>query len=263
MNETHIRVKGEWRYLYRAVDKHGQTIDFLLTEHRFFSFGFPIVIANWLSPQREVPYSERIPGRLWLSPDADTRSLESMPGRAAPRACLRHEGNPMTPQTRKSTAPLAPIRLSLDALTQRNIALIAALENVEVAKRSWAERVSDLVTRFGGSITFLYLHIGWFSGWLLWNLSPRVPPALRFDPMPFPLLNHLVALEAVVLSTFILMSQRRQDQLADRRNHLDLQINLLSEQENSKMLTMLAALMQHQGLALEDPERLFEKFKLP
>src|SRR5437016_1162153 len=64
----------------------------------------------------------------------------------------------------------------------------------------------------------------------------------------------LVALEAVLLSTCILMSQRRQDQLADRRTHLDLQINLLSEQENSKMLAMLAALMRHQGLALDDPE---------
>src|SRR3989442_15690682 len=52
----------------------------------------------------------------------------------------------------------------------------------------------------------------------------------------------------------VLMSQRRQDQLADHRNHLDLQINLLSEQENSKMLAMLAALMRHQGLALDDPE---------
>ena len=125
---------------------------------------------------------------------------------------------------------------------------------MESAKRSWAERVSDLVTRFGGSLPFFYLHVGWFSGWLLWQLSPRVPPELQFDPMPFSLLNLLVALEAVLLSTCILMSQRRQDQLADRRHHLDLQINLLSEQENSKMLAMLAALMRHQGLALDDPE---------
>jgi uncharacterized membrane protein len=160
----------------------------------------------------------------------------------------------VTPPSRQFSSPLSPVQLSLDALTQRNVELIAALEHVEAAKRSWAERVSDLVTRFGGSITFLYLHVGWFGGWLLWNLAPRVPPALRFDPAPFPLLNLLVALEAVVLSTFILMSQRRQDQLADRRNHLDLQINLLSEQENSKMLAMLAALLRQQGLALDDPE---------
>jgi uncharacterized membrane protein len=149
---------------------------------------------------------------------------------------------------------LSSTRLSLDALTQRNIELITALEHIEAAKRSWAERISDIVTRFGGSITFLYLHVGWFAGWLLWNLSPRIPPALRFDPAPFALLNLLVALEAVMLSTFILMSQRRQDQLADRRNHLDLQINLLSEQENSKMLAMLAVLLRQQGLALDDPE---------
>jgi uncharacterized membrane protein len=160
----------------------------------------------------------------------------------------------MTPPPWQVLTPRSPVQLSLDALTQRNIELIAALEHVEAAKRSWAERLSDLVTRFGGSLPFLYLHLGRFGGWLLWNVAPHVPPALRFDPAPFPLLNLLVALEAVVLSTFILMSQRRQDQLADRRNHLDLQINLLSEQENSKMLAMLAALLRHQGLALDDPE---------
>jgi uncharacterized membrane protein len=160
----------------------------------------------------------------------------------------------MAPQTRTSAAAPSPVRLSLDTLTQRNIELIAALEQVEAARRTWAERISDLVTRFGGSLPFFYLHIGWFGGWLLWNLAPRVPSALRFDPAPFSLLNLLVALEAVLLSTFILMSQRRQDQLADRRNHLDLQINLLSEQENSKMLAMLAALLRQQGLALDDPE---------
>ena len=143
---------------------------------------------------------------------------------------------------------------SLTDLTQRNIALIAALEALETAKRSWAERVSDWVTRFGGSIAFVYVHVGWFGAWLLWNGSTRVPPALRFDPFPFQLLNLVVALEAIVLSTFILMSQNRQNQLSDRRNHLDLQINLLSEQENSKMLAMLAALLQHQGLALHDPD---------
>jgi uncharacterized membrane protein len=159
----------------------------------------------------------------------------------------------MTPQPPPSRpSPSHPT--SLATLTQRNIELIAALEAVETAKRSWAERVSDLVTRFGGSITFVYLHVAWFGAWLCWNLSPRVPPALRFDPFPFPFLNLLVALEAIFLSTFILMSQHRQEQLATRRNHLDLQINLLSEQENSKMLTMLTALLPHQGVALDDPE---------
>ena len=160
----------------------------------------------------------------------------------------------MTQQTRPPTPSSSYPLSSLADLTQRNIALIASLEALETAKRSWAERVSDWVTRFGGSIAFIYVHVGWFGGWLVWNCAPQVPPALRFDPFPFQFLNLVVALEAIVLSTFILMSQHRQNQLADRRNHLDLQINLLSEQENSKMLAMLAALMQHHGVALHDPE---------
>jgi uncharacterized membrane protein len=61
-------------------------------------------------------------------------------------------------------------------------------------------------------------------------------------------------LEAIFLSTFILISQNRQSRIAELRNHLDLQINLLSEQENSKILAMLEALLQYHGLVQPDPE---------
>jgi uncharacterized membrane protein len=76
-----------------------------------------------------------------------------------------------------------------------------------------------------------------------------------FDAFPFPLLTMIVSLESIFLSLFIIMSQNRSSVLAEQRNHLDLQINLLAEDENTKMMQMLQALCAHHGLAIsKDPE---------
>jgi uncharacterized membrane protein len=147
-----------------------------------------------------------------------------------------------------------PTPESLTALTQRNIELIAQLEDTAAAKRSSADRVADAITRFGGSMTFVYVHVVWFGGWMLWHFLPGLPQAIRFDPYPFQFLTFVVSLEAIFLSTFILISQNRQNRMSELRNHLDLQINLLSEQENSKMLAMLEALLRYHGLVQPDPE---------
>jgi uncharacterized membrane protein len=101
---------------------------------------------------------------------------------------------------------------------------------------------------------FIVLHAIWFAAWVGLNAShgSRIG---RFDPFPYPLLTMIVSLESIFLSLFILMSQNRSARQADQRSHLDLQINLLSEQENTKMLEMLQALCLHHGLAAGgDPE---------
>jgi uncharacterized membrane protein len=84
----------------------------------------------------------------------------------------------------------------------------------------------------------------------------------HFDPYPFTFLTFVVSLEAIFLSTFILISQNHEELLARRRNHLDLQINLLSEQENSQILKMLSLIVRQMeiphdqnGRALEEPVR--------
>jgi uncharacterized membrane protein len=161
------------------------------------------------------------------------------------------------PQQTRRPSPMEvspPTPESLTALTQRNIELIAQLEATAAAKRSSADRVADAITRFGGSMAFVYVHVGWFGGWILWHFLPGLPQAIRFDPYPFQFLTFVVSLEAIFLSTFILISQNRQNQLSELRNHLDLQINLLSEQENSKVLAMLEALLRFHGLVQPDPE---------
>src|SRR5262245_754458 len=161
------------------------------------------------------------------------------------------------PQQTRKPYPLEvspPTPESLAALTQRNIELIAQLEATKAAKRSPADRIADTITHFCGSMAFVYVHVAWFGGWMLWQFLPGLPQAIRFDPYPFQFLTFVVSLEAIFLSTFILISQNRQNQLSELRNHLDLQINLLSEQENSKVLAMLEALLRFHGLVQPDPE---------
>lgn len=100
---------------------------------------------------------------------------------------------------------------------------------------------------------FIVFHAVWFGGWIAFNLEQGQGAA--FDPFPFSLLSLIVSLESIFLALFILMSQSRSNVEADRRNHLDLQINLLAEDENTKMLQMLQALCEHHKLAIAcDPE---------
>lgn len=140
---------------------------------------------------------------------------------------------------------------SVDELTRRNVEIVAELEQSALSKRSTGDRIIDRVTAFCGSVIFVWFHIIWFGVWIVLNTVSGLP---QFDPFPFGLLTMVVSLEAIMLSTFILITQNRQAQMAERRNHLDLQINLLSEQENTKMLTLIHAMAHKMGIDCEDPE---------
>jgi uncharacterized membrane protein len=141
----------------------------------------------------------------------------------------------------KRASPTLPIR---------NIRAIARLENEALHQRSLTDRVSDSITRFAGSSLFILLHIIWFTVWIVLNLG-RVGETQPFDPYPFTFLTMVVSLEAIFLSIFVLISQNRMTHQADRRAHLDLQINLLAEQENTMMLRMLEGLCERQGIKTE------------
>ena len=93
------------------------------------------------------------------------------------------------------------------------------------------------------------MHVIWFGGWVLINDLPSVQ---HFDPFPFTFLTLVVSLEAIFLSAFILISQNQETRLSERRNQLDLQINLLTEQENTKMLKLLERMAQKMGVPTED-----------
>lgn len=128
------------------------------------------------------------------------------------------------------------------------------MEHEALRARSPAERFGDLVAQHAGRFWFIALHGVWFAVWIIANsrLATSVQP---FDPFPCPLLTLIVSLEAIFLSLFILMSQNRSNRLADRRAHLDLQVNLLAEHESTKTLQLVQALCEHHGLACaRDPE---------
>jgi uncharacterized membrane protein len=143
---------------------------------------------------------------------------------------------------------------SLEDLTEQNIETIGGLEATDNALRPATDRIADYITRFAGSMRFVYLHVVWFAVWICFNTFGVVPDSWQIDPFPFTFLTFVVSLEAIFLSTFILISQNHEERMAEKRNHLDLQINLLSEQENSKMLRMLEAIHERLGIALSDPE---------
>ena len=143
---------------------------------------------------------------------------------------------------------------SLQTNTQKNIAAVSTIEHDALECRSKGERVGDVIARSAGQMWFTGLHALWFVIWIVLNCS-LIPGLQPFDPFPFQFLTFLVSLEAIFLSLFILMSQNRSSRQADARAQLDLQINLLAEQESTKMLQMLYNLCSHHGLAdARDPE---------
>lgn len=138
---------------------------------------------------------------------------------------------------------------SADDLARRNIETIHQLECAAREKQTVSERLAKVIADFCGSMTFVWVHVVWFSAWILLNMLPGV---YHFDVFPFTFLTLVVSLEAIFLSTFILISQNQETRLAERNNQLDLQINLLTEQENTKILTILERIAEKLEIETDD-----------
>jgi uncharacterized membrane protein len=120
--------------------------------------------------------------------------------------------------------------------------------------RSFAEKAADSIANFCGSIEFFVLNFIWFLVWIMVNtgLVPGIEP---FDPFPFGLLTMIVSLEAIFLSIFVLISQNRQSKIADLRAEIDMQVNMIAEEEITKVMQMVHGL--YKGLKVNmvhDPE---------
>ncbi len=139
-------------------------------------------------------------------------------------------------------------RFCADDLTRENVQSMRRVEENALANRSPTDRIAAFVAGFCGSMTFVWIHVAVFSAWIVFNTFPRLH---HFDPYPFTFLTLVVSLEAIFLSSFILISQNYELRISDRRNQLDLQINLLTEQENTKMLQLLERIAQKVGV--DDP----------
>lgn len=139
---------------------------------------------------------------------------------------------------------------ALSHVMERDIRTIIRLRLKAGRDRSLQNRIADAITSFSGRMVFVYVHIVWFGAWILLNTERfGVRP---FDPFPYGLLTMIVSLEAIFLSTFVLISQNRLSEEAERRADLDLHIGLLTEHELTRVLQMLEAM--HNKMGIEDDE---------
>jgi len=141
-------------------------------------------------------------------------------------------------------------KLITSGAVQKNIDTILKLEKETLQKLSTVEHIADKITALAGSTPFIILHILWFGGWIFIN-SRLISEITPFDPFPFSFLTLIVSLEAIFLTLLVLMSQNRMTKEADKRAHLDLQINMLDEQETTMILRMVEKIIKHLGLEEE------------
>jgi uncharacterized membrane protein len=142
-----------------------------------------------------------------------------------------------------------PTEAHLASATERNIETVANLERRFLRDRTWLDYIADAIAGFTGSIYFVLITL-----WFLINTG-HFFGFPKFDPYPFILLAMVVSVEAVLLSTFVLMKQNRMSQRVDQRDHLNLQIDLLAEEEITKILQLQRAICQRLGIdtAERDP----------
>ena len=127
-------------------------------------------------------------------------------------------------------------------------------------QRTSAEKLADSLTYIFGDLGFATLNFVWFFVWIVWNMG-WIPGLRPFDPFPFGLLTMIVSLEAIFLSVFVLISQNRSAKIDKLRSEVDLQINLTSEQEITKALSMLKLLLEKNGVDLSRDEDLPKMLK--
>jgi uncharacterized membrane protein len=125
----------------------------------------------------------------------------------------------------------------------RNIEMLKSRRDHEEATASFQDRLAAAITRFTGSMAFVYLHLVLFGSWIILNLG-LVSFIPQFDPS-FVVLAMVASVEAIFLSTFVLISQNRMAAAADRRADLDVQINLLAEHEVTKLISIVSAIADH------------------
>lgn len=135
---------------------------------------------------------------------------------------------------------------ALSGVVERNIRTIIQLRLKAARERSLQDRIADAITAYSGRMLFVYVHIGWFGLWILLNTGRLgVPP---FDPFPYGLLTMIVSLEAIFLSTFVLLSQNRLSEEVEHRANLGLQIGLLTEHELTRVVQMLDTIQDKMGI---------------
>jgi len=141
----------------------------------------------------------------------------------------------------------------LSGALRRNIQALEDRRKQEAASAPTEARVAEMITRFTGSMRFVYVHLALYGLWIVVNLG-IVPDVPKFDPS-FVILAMVASVEAIFLSTFVLISQNRMAAAADKRADLDLHVSLLTEHELTKLVELVTALAEKAGIKADaDPE---------
>jgi uncharacterized membrane protein len=144
----------------------------------------------------------------------------------------------------------------MSAVVHRNIDSLLEVRRREDAARSASDRIADAVTRFAGSMWCIYFHLALFGTWIVLNRVP-VPGVTQFD-RDFIKLAMFASVEAIFLSTFILISQNRAQALANRQSELDLHISLLTEHELTRAVQLIDDMARHLGTSRPPEHELAE-----
>lgn len=139
-----------------------------------------------------------------------------------------------------------------DKVTRRR-RLIKAFETKSLSNRTFTDKFADTVTSAAGSTSFLIINCLIFAVWIAVN-QQMVPGVAVFDPFPYGLLTMIVSLEAIILSIFVLLSQNRDAKVSKLRDELHLQVNLIAEEEITKILELLHEMRGKMGIKKEDRE---------
>ncbi len=143
--------------------------------------------------------------------------------------------------------PSGKVNRVIGAFTEKNIEAILCHEDNRRGRKSVFHRAVQRVAAFCGSLSFLWIQIIWFAAWIGYNVSFKA-----FDPYPFQFLMLVVSLEAIFLSVLILISQNFSAKESERRHHLDLQMNLLTERETTAILRLLSKMADKMEIPEDD-----------
>jgi uncharacterized membrane protein len=138
---------------------------------------------------------------------------------------------------------------------ERNIAALLARQDRVESQQGLQTRIAAVVTRFTGSMKFVYIHLAIVLFWVAVNAG--LTPLEKFDPT-FVLLATIASVEAIFLTSFVLVTQNRMQADADRRADLDLQISLLTEHELTRLVSLVRRIAERTGVELPSDSDLEE-----
>jgi len=127
-------------------------------------------------------------------------------------------------------------------------------------RRSFAEKAADVLTENFGTFTFLVINVVLFFLWILANTG-HIPSVEVFDPYPFNFLTMVVSLEAIILSIIVLMSQNREAKTSDVRSEVDTHVDIVAEEEITKLLELMVRLLKKNGIDVSEDEALAKMLK--